>query len=95
MSQCPTCGVERLPGAAVCPACGKYYSKIVELISAEEAEEERRSWRGRLKRIVGAEDVKAALKNEVKLAIAGLNTRARFTLFVIFVFVFALVVTVL
>jgi len=95
MSKCPTCGADRLPGAAVCPACGKYYSKIVELISAEEAEEERQSWRGRLKRIVGAEDVKAALKNEVKLAIAGLNTRARFTLFVIFVFVFALVVTVL
>jgi hypothetical protein len=75
--------------------CGRFYSKVIELIAAEEADEERRSWRGRLKRIVDAEDVKAALKNEVKLAIAGLNTKARFTLFVIFAFVFALVVTVL
>lgn len=95
MSKCPTCGADRLPGATVCPVCGRFYSKIIELIAAEEADEERRSWRGRLKRIVGADDVRAALKNEVKLAVAGLNTKARFTLFVIFVFVFALVVTVL
>jgi hypothetical protein len=75
--------------------CGKFYSKIAELIAEEEAEEERRSLRGQLRRIVGAEDIKAALKAEIKQVIAGLSRKARFTLFVIFVFVFALVVSVL
>lgn len=95
MSQCPSCGHARLTGDVKCPTCGKFYSKIAELIAEEEADEERRSLRGQFRRIVEADDVNAAIKREIKQVIAGLSTKARFTLFVIFVFVFALVVTVL
>jgi len=42
-----------------------------------------------------APDRKQALLAELKQFAAGLSTRAWFTLFVIFVFVFALVITVL
>jgi len=96
MSQCSSCGHERVEGEVVCPACGKFYSKIAELIAEEEAaEEEMQSLRGRLRRVVDADNVKAAIKAECKQVIAGLSTKARFTLFVIFVFVFALMISVL
>lgn len=95
MNKCLDCGHARLPGDVKCPVCGKFYSKIAELIAEEEAEEERRSWRGQLKRIVSADDIKAAVKTELKTLIAGLSGKARFTLFVIFAFVFALMVSVL
>lgn len=95
MSKCLSCGHSRLPEDLKCPVCGKFYSRIAELIAEEEAEEERSSMRGRFRRIVDAENVKAALKAEFKQVIAGLSKKARFTLFVIFVFVFALVVSVL
>jgi len=95
MKNCVFCGHARVSGTNACPACGRFYSKIAELIAEEEAEEERRSWRGRLRRIVKAEDVKTATKLELTQLIEGLSGKARFTLFVIFVFVFALIVTVL
>jgi uncharacterized membrane protein YvbJ len=95
MRKCPACGHENPLSETKCPKCGSYYSKIIELIDQEAADEEERSFRGRCRRIFGAENVKLALKSEVKRGWAGLGGRAKFTLFVIFVFVFALVVSVL
>ena len=69
--------------------------QIIELIDKEAAEEEDQSFRGQCRRIFQADNVKLALKAELKRFWAGLGGRAKFTLFVIFVFVFALVVSVL
>lgn len=95
MSNCPFCGYKRLPKTQQCPSCGKFYSKIAELIAEEEAEEEMRSFNGRLKNIFQSDDIKAAIKLELSLIISELSGKAKFTLFVIFAFVFALIVTVL
>lgn len=95
MKKCPACGHESSLDETKCPKCGSYYSKIIELIDKVAAEEEEQSFRGRCRRILQADNVKLALKAELKHWWAGLGGRAKFTLFVIFVFVFALVVTVL
>lgn len=78
-----------------CPKCGAFYSKIAEIIAEQEAQEEMQTFRGRCKRIFNAEDVKQELLGELKRIWAGLTKKGVFSLFVIFVFVFALVVSVL
>jgi len=78
-----------------CPECGNFYSKIAEIIAEQEAQEEMQTFRGRCKRILNSGDIKHELLAELKLIRAGLTKRGMFALFVIFVFVFALVVSVL
>jgi hypothetical protein len=95
MNHCPHCGHQRSKTEQKCPECGRFYSKIMELIAEEEAYEIAHSWRGRYQRIINAANSKQALLTELKQIWHGLPTKARFTLFVIFVFVFALVVSVL
>ena len=95
MKKCPSCGHANPLDEKKCPKCGSYYSRIIELIDKEAAEEEDQSFRGQCRRIFQADNVKLALKAELKRFWAGLGGRAKFTLFVIFVFVFALVVSVL
>ena len=72
-----------------------FYSTIAELIAEEEANEEKHSFRGRCKRILNADDIKHELLVEPAQVKAELSKKAIFTLFVIFVFVFALVLSVL
>lgn len=95
MNKCSVCGHERNDRDVKCPKCGSFYSKIAEIIAEQEAQEEMQTFRGRCKRILGSEDVKRALLTELKLIWAGLTKKGVFALFVIFVFVFALVVSVL
>lgn len=95
MKKCPSCGHESDSPGMKCPACGNYYSKIIELIAEEEENEEKNSFRGRCKRIFHAENVKQELLSELKSIKAGLSNKAKFTIFVVFVFIFALVVSVL
>jgi uncharacterized membrane protein YvbJ len=95
MKKCPACGHENPLPETKCPKCGSYYSKIIELIDHEAAAEQEQSFRGQCRRILRSGNVKLALKAEVKRWWAELGGRAKFTLFVIFVFVFALVVSVL
>lgn len=95
MKKCPTCGHETPSNETKCPKCGNYYSKIIELIDKEAAEEEEQSFRGRCRRILNADNVRLALKAEGVRWWSGLGGRAKFTLFVIFVFVFALIVSAL
>lgn len=95
MKKCPVCGHENPLDETKCPKCGSYYSKIIELLDKEAADEEERSFRGQCRRIFQSGNVKLALKAEAERWWSGLGLRAKFTLFVIFVFVFALVVTVL
>lgn len=95
MNSCPFCGCERVKNETRCPECGAFYSKIAELIAEEEAYELEHSFRGHWQKFRHAADKKQALSAEFKQFWAGLSFKAKFTLFVIFVFVFALIVTVL
>lgn len=95
MKKCSFCGYEQMDNGVKCPECGRFYSKIMQLIEEEQAYEYEHSLRGRYQRIVNAASVKQELMAEMKMIISGLDKKARFTLFVIFVFIFALLVTVL
>ena len=95
MNKCLDCGHEHNGRTIKCPKCGKFYSKIIEIIDEYEAEEELQTLRGRCKRIFKADNAKDALFSEFKLIKAGLTKKGWLALIVIFVFVFALVVSVL
>ena len=95
MNNCPSCGHERINNEIRCPECGAFYSKVIELIAEEEAYELEHSFRGHWQKFLDAPDKKQALWAEIKQFWAGLSIKARFSLFVIFAFVFALIVTVL
>jgi len=95
MKQCPACGHRRNDREMKCPECGSFYSKITEIIAEQEALEEMQTFRGRCKRILGSGDIKRELLTELEQIKAGLTKKAMFALFVVFVFVFALVVSVL
>lgn len=94
MKKCPSCGHENNAADLRCPECGSYYSKIIELIEQEVADEEKNTWRGRYERIVSSGNIKQALLLEWAKLRAGLTKQAWFVLLVIFVFVFALIVTI-
>lgn len=95
MKKCPACGHESDRSGMKCPVCGAYYSKIIQLIDEEEQKEERSSFRGRCRRILKSGNVRQELAHELKSAYANLPPRAKFSLFVIGMFVFALIVSVL
>lgn len=95
MNKCSVCGQERNDQDMKCPECGSFYSKVAEIIAEQEAQEEMQTLRGRCKRIFASDDIKHALQEELQLIWTGLTKTGVFALFVIFVFVFALVVTVL
>jgi predicted ATP-dependent serine protease len=95
VDKCSVCGYKRHDLDIKCPECGHFYSKIIELIAEQEAQEEMQTLRGHCKKILNSKNAKQALLAELKLAQAGLTNKGKFALFVIFVFVFALVVSVL
>jgi len=95
VNKCSVCGHERNDRDIKCPECGSFYSKIAEIIAEQEAQEEMQTLRGRCKKILASNDVKLALLAELKSTWAGLTKKGVFALFVIFVFVFALIVSVL
>lgn len=91
---CTVCGHKRHEGDVKCPKCGNFYSKIIEIIAEHEAQEEMQTFRGHCKRILASDDIKRALLAELKQMWTGLTKKGLFALFVIFVFVFFLIVTV-
>ena len=95
MSQCSGCGHEGKNGEIKCSECGKFYSRIAEIIAEHEAQEELHTFKGRCKQIWASNDIKQAFFAELRLFSAGLSKKGIFAIFVIFVFVFALIVTVL
>lgn len=96
MKKCPHCGYENENNAALqCPQCNKFYSKIIELIEQEVADEEQNLWRTRWVKIWQSPDKKEAFKIEYRAFIDSLSLTAKFTFFVIATFIFALIVTVL
>jgi predicted ATP-dependent serine protease len=95
MKKCPSCGHESDRSDTKCPVCGAYYSKIIQLIDEEEENEERSSFRGRCRRILKSGNVRHELARELESAYQNLPPKAKLSLFVIFMFVFALIVSVL
>ncbi|MDD2723961.1 MAG: hypothetical protein PHH59_08070 [Methylovulum sp.] len=95
MKKCPSCGHETDQQEMRCPECGSFYSKIIELIEQEVAEEERQSVKGRCRRILNSDNKLHSIKFEFEQFKAGLTLQAKITLWVIFAFVFALMVIVL
>jgi uncharacterized membrane protein YvbJ len=95
MKTCPECGHAREDGALTCPECGRFYSKIIELIEQEAEREFSQSWRGKWQRFMQAQNKQQAFYEQWRDFKAGLPLTARFTLVLIALFVFALIVTVL
>ncbi len=95
MSKCLVCGQESHSVDMECPTCGSFSSKLARIIAEQEAREELQTFKGQCKRILASDDVKQALIDELKLKWSELSKKGVFALFVIFVFVFALIVTVL
>lgn len=95
MNKCPHCGHARSDAELKCPECGNFYSKVIELIAQEEADEELHSFGGQCKRILKSGNIKQELANEYQQFKAGLTFKAKFTMFVIIAFIFALTLSVL
>ena len=95
MKECPSCGYRSLQEQMRCPECGAFYSKILELIEQEAEEEESDSLKGLCKRVLQADGKKEAIKIEWLKFKAGLTLKAKVALWVVFVFVFALMVSVI
>jgi uncharacterized membrane protein YvbJ len=95
MNKCPQCGQQRKADEYKCPNCGCFYSQLDEILAGEDAEKEKKSFKGRLKAVIRADNPKQALFNELQNVKENTPGKTMFTLVVIFVFVFALIVSVL
>lgn len=95
MKNCPQCGQPRLGEEFKCPSCDVFYSQLDELLFEEQQKQEAQTFKGRCKRIFAAADRKQALRNELKSIWKNTPLKTKLTLWTIFAFVFALVVSVL
>ncbi len=95
MKKCQTCGAVRVHKDVRCAECGAFYPTLADLLAAEELYEEQQTFRGFIKRVLGAETIKQGLGAEFKAFKAGLSNTALLSLYVIAAFVFALLITVI
>ncbi len=95
MNKCPSCGFDNPKAEMRCPECGSFYSKIIEIIAQEEADEAAQTFRGHCQRILQSGNIKQALRTELTTMKAALTTKAKISLWVIAIFIFALIVSVL
>lgn len=95
MKNCPQCGQARLGEEFKCPSCDVFYSQLDEILFEEQQRMEKDSFKGRLKVILAADDRKQALREEAGKIWQATPLRTKITLWTLFAFVFALVVTVL
>jgi predicted ATP-dependent serine protease len=95
MKKCLSCGYENNKTDMRCPECGAFYSKVIEIITQEEADEALQTFRGQCQRILKSGQIKHELRTEWQRFKAGLTPKAKLSLWVIFVFVFALIVSIL
>jgi uncharacterized membrane protein YvbJ len=95
MKNCPKCGASRQGEEFKCPSCDIFYSKLDELLYEDQQKQELNTFKGRLKIILAASDRKQATRQELQRAWKLTPLKTKITLWSIFAFVFALVVTVL
>ena len=94
MKKCPSCHYQVDTVDLRCSECGAYYSKIIELIEQEVADEEKYTLRARYRRILAAKTIKQGLLSEFSLLNSELSQQAKWVLLVIFIFIFAMVFAV-
>ncbi len=95
MNQCPQCGQKRQADEYRCLTCGCFYSQLDEILAQEEEKKQRFSVKGRTRAIMQADAPWQAFKDELNTIKANTPRRTMLTLWVIFFFIFALVVSVL
>ena len=95
MNKCPQCGQQRKAEEYRCLSCGCFYSQLDEILATEEDEQKRKSLSGRLKNIIHTDNSKQALVDELHDIWQNTPRQTLFTLIVVFVFIFALIVSVL
>ncbi len=93
--KCSNCGFVREILESRCPECGSLNSKLDDMLAREEAEREHKSLKGKVKIIWQAPDRKAELLHQLSLYKQTLPDNAMVVLVVIFVFIFALVISVM
>lgn len=91
MKNCPQCGQARLGEEFKCPQCDVFYSQLDELLFEEQQRLEKNTAKGRMKRILAAENRKQALIDELKIIWRQTPLKTKITLLTIFAFVFVLV----
>ncbi|WP_347987567.1 hypothetical protein [Methylomonas sp. AM2-LC] len=95
MRNCPQCGKARKGEEFKCPTCDVFYSKLDELLYEEQQKNEQNTLKGRLKIIFAADNRKQAAVAELTHIWKTTPLKTKITLWTIFAFVFALVVSVL
>ncbi len=95
MNQCPECGQQRKADEYRCLACGCFYSQLDEILAEEARAAERISFKGRMKVVRESADPWQTFKQEWADVRQRMPRGAGLALSVIFMFVFALIVSVL
>lgn len=95
MTQCPQCNHQRKGEEYKCPECNCFYSPLDEVLATEAAEIEKRSFKGRLKAIKSANNSIEAFKQEYQRLEETTPYSTFLALGVIFVFIFALIISVM
>jgi len=95
MKNCPKCGQPRKGEAFKCPSCDVFYSQLDEFLYEEQQALEKNTLTGRLKIVWAATDRKQALREQMADIWQSTPLKTKITLFTIFAFVFALVVSVM
>lgn len=95
MNECPQCHQPRKAEEYKCPKCDCYYSQLDEILAKEEAEREKKSFKGRFKTAKKSKGSKQAFSDEIDRLREETPLRTKFTLIVICLFVFALVISVM
>jgi len=94
MKNCPQCGQARQGEAFKCPACDVFYSQLDELLYQEQQKQEQHTLKGALKRILAAEQRRAAIKHELKATWRATPLKTKIVIWTIIAFVFVLVVPI-
>ena len=95
IKKCVQCGHIRETLETRCPNCGSLNAKIDGILAREEAEHQRHTLAGRLKTLLNAENKREAFFVQFKSVKDSLPEQSLFILFVVFVFVFALIFSVM
>jgi len=90
MNNCSKCGQALPESEARCPHCKSLNSKIDNILAREAAAAEKLTLKGKIRTITHSTNKKQALLSEITTLKQGLTPKSIFTLFVIFVFIFAM-----
>ncbi|QWF70673.1 hypothetical protein KEF85_15335 [Methylomonas paludis] len=95
MKNCPKCGQARQGELFKCPSCDVFYSQIDEILYEEQLLLEKHTVKGLIKKVLAAPDRSQALRSELSSIWKNTPWQTKISLWTIFAFVFALIVTVL